>query len=177
MGATKADRKTRRPEWNQNFLIRSDLAEPDPPPDDDASNMDDGEDACHDLHGSSGSDGVTACSASKVTAAAGWIGSGRTPAGACGSCVACRRRKIEVVLEVWDQYSRDGEEEEGNEAGRRPSTSKPNDIFGECGWGSLLAVGCYVRWGCCAGCWREVSAVGALLWARGWLTYSSMVAL
>ncbi|CAM9878707.1 unnamed protein product, partial [Ectocarpus fasciculatus] len=28
VGCTKADRGTRRPEWNQNFLIRSDLAEP-----------------------------------------------------------------------------------------------------------------------------------------------------
>ncbi|CAM9370777.1 unnamed protein product, partial [Sphacelaria rigidula] len=44
VGETKVDHKTRRPEWKEHFLIRSDLAEPDPPPeDDDASNADDDE--------------------------------------------------------------------------------------------------------------------------------------
>lgn len=45
VGATKADRKTRRPEWNQNFLVRSDLlAETHSPADDDDEFDDDDND-------------------------------------------------------------------------------------------------------------------------------------
>lgn len=155
MGATKADRKTRRPEWNQNFLVRSDLADPDPPQDDDSSNPSDGEgdltddDDCHEKKkianrnstnnidddkqppsASCPSEAAAVAADGEGVAAGGWIGRGRALPGACGRCGACRRRGIEVVLEVWDEYTRD-EDEEGNGEERRGSTSQPNDLFGE----------------------------------------------
>ena len=161
VGTTKADRKTRRPEWNQNFLVRSDLADPDPPQDDDTSNpsdvegdLTDDDDDCHENdvanrnntnHSNNTDNGNNHQSASCPSEAAavvakedgvaarGWIGRGRALTGACGRCGACRRRGIEVVLEVWDEYTRD-EDEEGDGEERRGSTSEPNDLFGELLW-------------------------------------------
>ena len=168
MGTTKADRKTRRPEWNQNFLVRSDLADPDPPQDDDTSNPTDGEgdliddDDCHENDiadrnnaNHDGNKNRQSASCPSATAAVtadregvaggGWIGRGRALPGACGRCAACRRRGIEVVLEVWDEHTRD-EDEEGSGGERRGSTSQPNDLFGEfSGGGSVCGASFSLR--------------------------------
>lgn len=104
VGATKADRKTRRPEWNQNFTVRWDLVEPDPPPDDeddDISMM-----MCHDPGRSSCSAAVAKAAARAHLSASG--GEAKTdPNGASCRCNKCRRRGIELELEVWHQYDRE----------------------------------------------------------------------
>lgn len=63
----------------------------------------------------------------------GWVGSGRAVPGACGTCRACRRRGIEVVLEVWDRYVPEDEEDTpgGWAKQRKPSIIEPNNLFGE----------------------------------------------
>lgn len=153
MGETKADRKTRRPEWNQHFLIRSDLAEPDPPPDDDddASNADDDDEQCVNGSGIGGvavNQGASSSSAGPGTEAGGARGRGLCR---CLKCRRNRKRGVEVELEVWDQYRRGEEAVEGSKPeseGRKgragygsdisigstrsnSNNSKPEDLYGE----------------------------------------------
>lgn len=100
VGTTNVDYKTRRPEWNQNFTVRWDLGEPDPPPDDDVSNADD--------------DDVDEPPCSLEVAMQGELnnqvyGRVRNVGGIRTSCVCkrCRRRVIEVELEIWHRYHRE----------------------------------------------------------------------
>eukprot|EP00903_Cladosiphon_okamuranus_P014373 g13344.t1 len=151
VGSTKADRKTRRPEWNQNFLIRSDLTEPAPPTVDrhwhdlrrgpggdgggDSSNPDEG---CGSHRDDGALDGRNhcSCSAASDSQADSADEAGTSPhrrsedsvRQASGRCDACRqagRGLDEVVLEVWDQYIRDDEKVEvGAGAGAKDGSDK-----------------------------------------------------
>ena len=100
VGETKVDYKTRRPEWKEHFLIRSDLAEPDPPPeDDDASNADDDE-----PYNATSAGTETTCIAAteqRQSGASYWVGAGegRQLCG-CANCRRNRKRGVEVQLEV-----------------------------------------------------------------------------
>ncbi|CAN0299700.1 unnamed protein product, partial [Ectocarpus sp. 12 AP-2014] len=138
VGCTKADRGTRRPEWNQNFLIRSDLAEPAaalPRRDvgdvgDDVSNPDDDY-----RQVPQGERNRCSCSAEAATGEGGsadreaegshqWYrifddtspvkarnSSGGGSSSSSSRCGVCRRRGgvDEVVLELWDEYVREDE--------------------------------------------------------------------
>lgn len=151
VGATKPDRKTRRPEWNQNFLIRSDL--PDPNVDKDSGSEE--EEGEYDAYGRgayrSRNRGDDACvfSTIDVTDASGGknlggkVGKEGGPwAGRpCGSCRACRRRKIEVVLEIWNsntqkvnediQERSNGHSNSSSSSSNIDASGKPDDLFGE----------------------------------------------
>lgn len=145
-------------------MIRADLAEPDPPPDDDddVSNADDDDhnDAntrCTAIkqptnHGSIGGNNTPIGGAHLRKGGAtrfwgtdggggGGIGPGGEGPGVMGGrceCKKCRRRVVEVKLEVWDQYRR-GESGNGNGQGsssRKGSigdsnSGKPDDLYGE----------------------------------------------
>lgn len=57
----------------------------------------------------------------------------------CGSCRACRRRKVEVVLEVWNSNTQKVNEDiqersNGHSSGSSSNidaSGKPDDLFGE----------------------------------------------